>query len=64
MGLKKAIEHHKEKRKPYYGAKAVDPTCRNHGGCEWCKGNRLYRSKRIDRETRDMIKESYGKLQN
>lgn len=42
MGLEKAIEHGKEKRKSYKGAKAVDHTCRNHGSCEWCKGNRSY----------------------
>lgn len=40
MGLEKAIEHGKEKRKPYKGAKAVDCSCRNHGTCEWCRGNR------------------------
>lgn len=34
MSLDKSIEHGKEKRKPYYGAKAIDRTCRNHGGCE------------------------------
>ena len=32
MSLDKAIEHGKEHRKPYRGAKAVDKTCRNHGG--------------------------------
>ena len=43
MGLDKAIEHGKEKRKPYRGAKAVDCTCRNHGSCEWCRENRLHK---------------------
>lgn len=42
MGLEKAIEHGKEKRKPYKGAKAVDYSCRNHGTCEWCRGNRTH----------------------
>lgn len=42
MSLDKAVEHGKEKRKPYHGAKAVDPSCRNHGGCEWCLENRRY----------------------
>lgn len=41
--LDKAIQHGKEKRKQYYGAKAIDCTCRNHGSCSWCKENRLYR---------------------
>ena len=30
MGLEKAIKHGKEHRKPYYGSKAVDQTCREH----------------------------------
>ena len=46
MSLDKAIEHGKEKRKPYYGSKSIDPSCRNHGTCERCKGSRLYSSRR------------------
>lgn len=42
MSLDKAIKHGKEKRKPYYGSKAIDCTCRPHGSCEWCRSNRLY----------------------
>jgi hypothetical protein len=37
MSLDKAIEHGKEKRKAYHGAKAVDKTCRNHGSCPACQ---------------------------
>lgn len=33
MSLDKSIEHGKEKRRLYRGAKAVDRTCRNHGAC-------------------------------
>lgn len=40
MSLDKAIEHGKEHRKPYKGGKAIDSTCRNHGGCDACKMNR------------------------
>ena len=46
MSLNKAIKHGKEKRKPYYKAKAVDKQCRNHGSCDWCKNNRLYKNKK------------------
>ena len=45
MSLDKAIKHGKEKRKQYTGARAVDPSCRNHGNCDWCKENRLHASK-------------------
>lgn len=50
MTLDKAIEHNKEHRKPYYGSKAIDRTCRNHGTCKHCEGNRLYKNtKRLQR---------------
>lgn len=32
MALDKAIEHKKEHRKMYRGSKAIDASCRNHGG--------------------------------
>ena len=42
MSLDKAIEHKKEHRKKYYGGKAIDSTCRNHGGCPACLSNRMH----------------------
>lgn len=58
MSLDRAIEHGKEKRKPYTGSKAIDRTCRNHGGCGWCEENRKY--KYIKREEAcDSRKEDY-----
>ncbi len=44
MALNKAIEHNKEHRKPYRGSKCFDSSCRNHGSCDFCKGNRLYQA--------------------
>lgn len=46
MALDKAILHGKEKRKPYYGTKAIDYSCRNHGSCPYCTANRLYKNKK------------------
>lgn len=46
MSLDKAIQHGKEHRKPYTGSREIDRTCRNHGGCPWCEGNRLYNRKK------------------
>jgi hypothetical protein len=43
MSLDKSIENGKEHRKPYYGAKAVDKTCRNHGSCEHCAAGRMHK---------------------
>lgn len=45
MGLEKAIQHGKEHRKPYRKSKSVDKTCRNHGRCPWCQGNRSHSTK-------------------
>ena len=52
MSPDKAIEHGKEHRKQYKGGKAISKQCRNHGSCEWCRGNRTYkyRKKLIDKE--------------
>ena len=42
MSLDKAIHYGKEHRKEYHGPQAFDMTCRNHGSCPWCKGQRTY----------------------
>lgn len=47
MSLDKAIRYGKEHRKPYTGSRAVDRSCRCHGGCPYCEGNRRYREKRL-----------------
>ena len=57
MALDKAIEHGKEKRKPYRGAKAVDATCRNHGSCEWCENNRRHRMRDKKPALKEDVKE-------
>lgn len=57
MSLDKAIEHGKEKRKPYYGAQAVDRTCRCHGTCEWCKSNRLYKRLKTEEASKQALEE-------
>ena len=51
MSLDKAIKYGKEKRKQYYGSAAFDHTCRNHGSCGYCRGNRLYKYKKNEIRT-------------
>lgn len=60
MSLDKSIEHGKDHRKSYQGAKAVDPTCRNHGNCEWCRGNREYANQKREYVTAVKLKEYEG----
>lgn len=57
MSLNKAIEHGKEKRKPYTGSKAIDKTCRNHGGCSWCEENRKYKYTKQEEGMDERIRE-------
>ena len=43
MSLDQSINHGKDHRKQYHGSKAIDKTCRNHGGCDWCQENRQHK---------------------
>lgn len=46
MSLDKAIKHGKEKRKPYYKSGRFDKTCRSHGGCPYCYGNKMHKHRK------------------
>ena len=59
MSLDKAVFYGKEHRKPYKGAKAVCQNCRNHGDCDYCKGNRLYSVNKALEKTEQMMKEMH-----
>lgn len=60
MSFDKAIKYGKERRKPFKKAKAVDGSCRNHGGCEYCRDNRIFfdTKKRMfaDKELKEWLK--------
>ena len=57
MSLDKAIEHGKEHRKRYRGAKAVDCSCRNHGSCRWCRDNRTHKNNKRELKVEQEIRE-------
>ena len=57
MTLDKSIQSGKERRKPYRGAKAIDATCRNHGSCEWCHGNRTHKNDKRELEAEQELRE-------
>ncbi|MBP7007069.1 MAG: hypothetical protein KBB16_03350 [Candidatus Pacebacteria bacterium] len=44
----------KDKRRAYTGSKAFDRSCRNHGSCDWCKGQRLYRVQKEQERIEDL----------
>ena len=66
LSLDKAIKYGKEKRKQYRGSKAIDSTCRNHGGCPYCEQNRRHkfrdRHPYLKTDGRDCPSFSYGKI--
>ena len=64
MSLDKSIEHGKEHRKKYYGAKAVDRSCRNHGDCDWCRENRSYRVRKQLLDSEDQMDDRPWKKRN
>lgn len=47
----------KERRKPYRGGKAIDRTCRNHGGCPACLANRTHSDTKRKLAADDKLKE-------
>lgn len=61
MSLDKAIQHGKEHRRQYRGAKAVDSTCRNHGSCEWCRKNREYADRKREESAISKLKDEIQK---
>lgn len=58
MSLNKAIEHGKERRKAYQDSRRFDKSCRNHGGCDFCKDNRLYSSNKALEAAKQQMKEA------
>ena len=63
MSLDKAILSKKEHRKKYYGSKAIDCSCRNHGSCEWCLENRRIHSLKEIEKLNFSLKEYYSQNQ-
>lgn len=50
MSLDKAIQYGKEHRKQYRGSKRFDKSCRNHGGCDYCRDGRLHKFRKHDKK--------------
>ena len=47
-------------KKAYTKSKAIDATCRSHGGCPWCESNRLFnRNKISEKEIKKEIVEYF-----
>lgn len=46
-----------KKKKIYYGSKAIDATCRNHGSCIYCRDNRLFNRKKKELAVKQALEE-------
>lgn len=64
MARKRYPKYLSKKRKPYRGSRRFDYTCRNHGGCSWCKGNRLHKRRLAERIAKEKLKEAEGAQTN
>ena len=64
MSFDKAIAHGKTHRKPYRGAKAIDPDCRNHGYCTWCIENRTIRTIREKERMKSLLEEALSEARD
>ncbi len=52
MGFDNNYPNRKDRRQPYRRSKRHTKSCRNHGSCAWCQGNRNHGT-----EKREPIKE-------
>lgn len=57
MSLDKAIKYKKEYRKEYYDSRAIDSTCRSHGSCPWCTGNRFHKYAKQSIDAKQQLEE-------
>lgn len=57
MSLDKAIAHGKERRRGFRGSASFDVTCRNHGSCGRCRGNRLFSLLKVRAAAKDEFKD-------
>ena len=49
---RKFSDRKKDWKQPYRKSRRFDRTCRCHGGCPWCEGNKMFfdNKRRIDAE--------------
>ncbi len=55
------VNHRRKTRvkNPYRGSKVFDRSCRNHGSCNWCECQRLFKRRQVEEEADEQLKEYY-----
>jgi len=56
MSFDKHYPNRKDWRKPYTKSKRFDRSCRCHGGCDYCRNNRLAADKRRLEDAEERMK--------
>jgi len=57
MAFDNKYPNRKDWRKPLYRSKVFDRSCRCHGGCSYCLGNRMYRVNKNEIAAKELLKE-------
>lgn len=47
----------KDRRRPYHDSRAVDPHCKNHSLCAYCRGNRTYCDRKRRQAAEEQVRE-------
>ena len=58
MAFDKDYPNRKDKRRRYYGSEAFDASCRPHGSCPWCQGNREHKHKKRKLTVKEEVDET------
>ena len=58
MPFENAYPGRKDWRRTYCGARAVDRTCRNHGSCPYCLGNRMHATRQRNDAAEELLVEA------
>ena len=59
MSFDKTYPNRKDWRKHYRGAKSIAKSCRVHGRCSFCRGNRLYSAIKSVAAAKDELKHDW-----
>lgn len=47
-------------KQPYRKSRVFDTSCRNHGGCPWCEGNRTKQARMQEERADELMQEWDG----
>ena len=57
MSFDNEYKNRKDRRKRYYRSGRFDVSCRPHGSCPYCLGNRTHKHNKKELSAREQIKE-------